>query len=77
MLNWAWGVEGRSNGAVFRGLGDAFEVRIAPVFNEDARLEPFGPGRIEGWELLSATGNGLTAYRLPLDQPLVISSETC
>lgn len=77
VLNWAWGVEGRSDGAVFRGLGDAFEIRIDPAFNEDARLEPFGPGRIEHWELLSATGDGLTAYRLPLDQPLVISGETC
>lgn len=77
VLNWAWGVEGRSDGAVFRGLGDAFEIRIDPAFNEDARLEPFGPGRIEHWELLSATGDGFTAYRFPLDRPLVLGTETC
>lgn len=78
VLNWAWGVEGRSDGAVFRGLGDSFEIRIDPTFNEDARLDPFGPGEIEHWELLSADGGGnFTAYRLPLDEPLVLSSEPC
>ena len=72
-LNWAWGVEGRSDGAVFRGLGDEFEIRIDPAFNEAAELEPFGPGEIERWQILSATADGFTAYQLPLDQPIVLS----
>lgn len=77
VLNWTWGAQGRNDGAVFRGLGEDFEVRIDPAFNEAAALDPVGDGRITEWQLLSATDGGFEAYSLPLDQPVVLSTDEC
>lgn len=77
VLNWTWGAQGRNDGAVFRGLGEEFEIRIDPAFNEAAALDPVGDGRITEWQLLSATDGGFEAYSLPLDQPVVLGTDGC
>lgn len=77
VLHWAWGVDGQNDGAVFRGLADEFEIRITPAFNDAARFEPFGPGKITEWQVLSATDDDITTRSISLDQPVVLSSDEC
>jgi hypothetical protein len=76
-LHWAWGVEGRNDGAVFCGLGEQFSVRIEPAFNEAARLDPFGPGQVDRWQLLSGSATDPQAVNLPLDRPGDLESDGC
>ncbi|MDL5360626.1 CARDB domain-containing protein [Halalkalicoccus sp. NIPERK01] len=73
---WLWGPD-RTDGGVYTGLGDDFEVTIDPAFN--AQQSTFQPeGRVAEMHVLS--GNADRPDRVAmgsLDQPLVIRSGTC
>lgn len=76
-IDWAWS-RAATDGGAFAGLGDEFEVTVAPGFNGEAEL--FGAdnwGVVEDWQLLS--GNRSDPERVPLDmgENVTISSEPC
>lgn len=59
-LHWVWN-DGRTDGAVFTGLGSSFAVEIDPRFNDDADLEPSNDhedGEISDWQVITASADG-------------------
>ena len=75
-IDWTWG--GRTDGGALRGLGDDFEVRIDPEFNEDAALyEEHYEGDVEDWQAVVGSRNGLRRVGLELDEPVTLRSGEC
>ncbi|WP_435180786.1 hypothetical protein [Halorussus sp. AFM4] len=75
VLNWSWGTT--NDGGVFRGLGEAFCVEIKPAWNEEAKLEPYGSGTVEGWQFLSGSLDDPEVIDLDMDEPIAIRSGGC
>jgi len=75
--NWAWGVGRRNDGGALGYLPEAFRFRIEARFNDDADLEPFEPGTIDRWEVLSGDIADPDVREVPMDRPLVIASGNC
>lgn len=76
-IHWTWGRNG-TDGGVFRGLGDEFDVVVRPAFNENASL--YGDhfeGQITDWQFLSGPVGDPERIPLALDQPLRIRTGTC
>lgn len=81
VIHWAWGSQGRvrrrNDGGVFGGLGDDFCVSVRAAFGDDAKLEPFNPGGIDGWEALSGGDDGPEAVSLETGAPVTIRTGSC
>lgn len=77
VLNWTWGVEGRNDGAVFRGLGTEFCVDIKALWNGDAKLSPSGSGEVEQWQFLSGSLDSPEAVDLKPDEPITVRTGSC
>jgi hypothetical protein len=76
-IDWTW-AEGRSDGGVYRPLGDEFAVTIDPAFNEDATLHgEYYEGDVTDWELLTGDRSDPERVSLALDRPLVIRTGSC
>jgi hypothetical protein len=76
-IDWTW-AEGRSDGGVYRPLGDDFAVTIDPAFNEEAAL--YGDhyeGEITDWQVLSGDRSDPDRFSLALDSPLMIRPGSC
>ncbi|WP_433624790.1 hypothetical protein [Halomicrococcus sp. NG-SE-24] len=80
VINWTW-QDGRADGGVYRGLGDEFEFKIHPAFNEKATLSSAGEGPYEGkinkWEVLSGNVNNPTRTELKMQKPVTIKTGSC
>lgn len=76
-INWTWD-ERRTDGGVYSGLGNDFNITIDPAFNEEAGLygEHYN-GTVGNWTALSGTGSALERTQLNLSEPVTISSEPC
>lgn len=75
-IDWTWG--GKTDGGALRGLGDDFELRIDPEFNEDATL--YGEhyeGDVEDWQAVVGSQTGLKRVGLKLDEPVTLRSGEC
>lgn len=75
--NWTWD-GGRTDGGVFTGLGDDFEVTIEPSFNQWALL--FGQyydGTVSDWLAVSGSVDDPEYIRLKLDEPVTIRRGSC
>jgi hypothetical protein len=76
-IDWTWG-SGGTDGGVFRGLGEDFEVVIDPAFNEDAALyNRHYEGRVTDWELLSGSSDDPERISLSMDEPIRITTGSC
>ena len=78
-VSWTW-QEGRSDGAVYRGLGNDFKFTIHPQFNKQAVLAGEGgvyDGKIKKWEVLSGDINNPTRTKLNMNKGITISSKGC
>lgn len=76
-VHWTW-QGGRTDGAVFSGLGDDFSITIEPRFNEEAKLyEQHYEGDVEAWEALGGDQVNPEVVPLVMDEPLVIESNGC
>lgn len=81
-LHWVWN-DGRTDGAVYTGLGSSFAVEIDPRFNDEARLEPstrFEDGTVTDWQLVTATEGGEGFERVSLgslSEPVTIRPGSC
>jgi len=81
VINWTW-QEGRSDGGVYRGLGDEFKFKIHPAFNKKAALsQPVDGGSYEGkvdkWEVLSGSVNNPSRTELKMNKPVTIQTGGC
>ena len=75
-IDWTWG--GRTDGGALEGLGDEFELRVDPGFNEEAAL--YGEhyeGDVEDWQAVVGSRNGLKRVGLKLDEPVTLRSGDC
>lgn len=69
---------GRTDGGVFRGLGEDFDLEVVPAFNDRAELSDLRDyGTVERWEFLSGDREDPDRRSLALDRPLRITSGTC
>lgn len=76
-VHWTW-QGGRTDGAVFAGLGDDFSVTIEPRFNEEAKhYEEHYEGDVEAWEAIAGDLANPEATPLAMDEPVVIESNNC
>jgi len=76
-IDWTWGSSG-TDGGVFRGLGDDFEVVIDPAFNGDAALyDQHYEGTVTDWELLNGSADNLERISLGKDEPIRITADSC
>ncbi|MFB9804459.1 hypothetical protein ACFFQF_02840 [Haladaptatus pallidirubidus] len=78
-IHWTW-QGGRSDGAVYRGLGNDFEFTIHPQFNEQALLSDEGgeySGEVNKWEVLSGDPNNPTRTKLKMNKEVKITSSSC
>lgn len=76
-IHWTW-QGGRTDGAVFSGLGENFSITVEPRFNEDAELyEEHYEGDVEAWEALGGNQTNLDVVSLAMDAPVVIESNGC
>lgn len=80
-IDWIW-QDGRTDGAAFRGVGDADRdgITIEPSFDEDASLWgewSSGDDRaeIDSWRVLS--GGGWPVTQLTLDDPVTVLAGGC
>jgi hypothetical protein len=76
-VDWTW-AGGRSDGGVYRPLGDDFAVTIDPAFNEGAAL--YGDhyeGEITDWQVLSGDRSDPDRVSLALDRPITIRPGSC
>ena len=76
-VHWTW-QGGRTDGAVFAGLGDDFSITVEPAFNEDAKL--YGQhydADVKTWEALGGSQTDPDAISLAMDEPVVIESDGC
>lgn len=81
VVNWAY-QEGRSDGGVYRGLGEEFKFKIHPSFNKKAALsQPVDGGSYEGqvdkWEVLSGSVNNPSRTELKMNKPVTIQTGGC
>lgn len=76
-LNWAWGADDASDGAVYQPLASEFEVEIDPAFNEHAVREAPTGGAVERWQVLSGDVRNPDVTDLALDQPVTLRSGSC
>lgn len=75
-IDWTWGE--RTDGGALRGLGDDFELRIEPAFNEDAALYgEYYRGDVEDWQAVVGSRTGLKRVGLRLDEPVTLRSGSC
>ncbi|WP_227356205.1 hypothetical protein [Haladaptatus salinisoli] len=75
-ISWAYSA-GRSDGMVYRGLGNDFEVTIHPQFNQQAILSGQNQGKIKLWQILSGNASNPTRTKLDMSKPITISSKPC
>jgi hypothetical protein len=75
-ISWAYSA-GRSDGMVYRGLGNNFEVTIHPQFNQQAILSDQNQGKIKLWQILSGNVDNPTRTKLDMSKPVTISSKPC
>ncbi|WP_049971046.1 hypothetical protein [Haladaptatus cibarius] len=78
-IHWTW-QGGRSDGAVYRGLGNDFEFTIHPQFNGQALLSGQGSeyeGQVNKWEVLSGNANNPTRTKLKMNQKATITANGC
>ncbi|SIQ96435.1 hypothetical protein SAMN05421858_0956 [Haladaptatus litoreus] len=79
-IHWTW-QGGRSDGAVYRGLGNDFEFTIHPQFNGQALLSDQQGSEYEGqvnkWEVLSGNANNPTRTKLKMNEKATITSNGC
>lgn len=76
-IDWTWG-SGGTDGGVFRGLGDDFEVVMDPAFNGDAALhDKHYEGTVTDWEFLSGSTDSPVRVSLSLDEPIRIMTGSC
>jgi len=77
VVDWTWGLAGTDGGA-YRGLGENFDVRVRPGFNEAAALHgEHYEGEITDWEFLSGSAGVSGRVPLDLDRPVRITAEGC
>ncbi|WP_458188345.1 hypothetical protein [Haladaptatus sp. NG-WS-4] len=79
VIHWTW-QGGRSDGAVYRGLGDEFEFTIHPKFNKKALLSDVDgnyQGNVEKWQVLSGDVNNPTRTQLNMNKPVKITTKGC
>ncbi|WP_435153101.1 hypothetical protein [Haladaptatus sp. DFWS20] len=79
VVHWTW-QGGRSDGAVYRGLGNDFEFTIHPQFNKKALLSDEGgeyQGDVKKWEVLSGNPNNPTRTKLNMNKEVKITSKGC
>lgn len=75
-IDWTW--VGKTDGGALRGLGDDFELRIDPEFNEDAALyEEHYEGDVEDWQAVVGSQTGIKRVGLKLDEPVILRSGEC
>ncbi|WP_137283587.1 hypothetical protein [Halorussus salinisoli] len=76
-VDWTW-TDRRSDGGVYKPLGDDFAVTIRPAFNEAAALygDPY-EGEITDWQLLSGDRDDPERFSLAMDEPLTIRVGSC
>lgn len=75
-VDWTWGPN-KTDGGVYTGLGDEFEVTVDPAFNSDAAL--YGDhynGTVQHWTVLSSERGGVERASLT-DQRLTVESGGC
>ena len=76
-IHWTW-QGGRTDGAVFAGLGDEYSITIEPAFNGDAKLyEEHYPGDVDAWEAVGGSQTDPKVVSLTMDQPVTIESSSC
>jgi hypothetical protein len=76
-IAWTWASTG-TDGGVFRGLEPDTQLAIDPAFNDQAdRLAVNYSGTVTDWQALSARSGGVRRYGLQLDQPLLLTTDTC
>jgi hypothetical protein len=76
-VDWTWGRNG-TDGGVFRGLGDDFEIVVRPAFNEEATLYgEWFDGEITDWQFLSGPEGDPERISLALDEPIRITTGAC
>lgn len=76
-VHWTW-QGGRTDGAVFSGLGDDFTVTVEPRFNDEAKLyEEHYEGDVEAWEALGGDLSEPEVVELAMDQSVTIEAEGC
>lgn len=80
VMSWTWS-RNRSDGGVYRGLGDDFKVTIHPAFNEKAGLSNTGgkpyTGTISNWVVLSGDLNNPVQTQLDMNKSVTIRSDGC
>lgn len=76
-VHWTW-QGGRTDGAVFTGLGNDFSITIVPKFNGKAELyEKHYEGDVEAWEALGGNQANPDVVSLAMDKSVVIESGRC
>ena len=75
-VHWSWN-KWHSDGGVFGGLGDGFEVTIDPAFNGSARLDPETAGEITEWQFVSGDPANPDRISLDMSEPLTIQAGAC
>lgn len=76
-VHWTW-QGGRTDGAVYRGLGDGFSITIEPRFNEDAELyEEHYEGDVEAWEAVGGNQTNPEITSLAMDESVVVEANGC
>lgn len=77
-IDWWW-TEGRTDGGALRGLAvDGLQLRIDPVFNDDAALaEKTNEGEITSWQLLSGDRDDPDRTELDLGKPVTLRAGGC
>jgi hypothetical protein len=77
VLNWTWGGEDRSDGAVFRGLGTEFCLDVRALWNDDAKLVPSESGTVEKWEFLTGSLDDPEVVELNPAEPMTVRTGSC
>lgn len=77
VLNWIWGGDDRSDGGVFRGLGNQFCIDVKALWNDDAKLAPSGPETIEKWQFLTGSLDEPDVVELNPDEPVTLRTGNC
>lgn len=77
VLHWGWGVQGRNDGAVFRGFSKEFCVSIVPAFGDDALRELLDGGTVEAWQFLSGDLDDPDVIDLEMDEPITLATGSC
>lgn len=72
--DWAWN-RYKTDGGVFQGgFDDGVDVTIDPAFNEAASSDPFTPGEITTWQVLSGDAENPNRFALDMIKPVTIRS---